>query len=171
MTAEGLTSVPSTIELKGPESELAKYSSIKADVPIEIKKDKNGNEKYQATVSLDTPNFVTANPPQLTVTYTLSSGLVSLELKCPVHVADSSNREYEVIPPELPVTVEVPESLSRDRKYLDKLQAFVTPPTMAIGEEKVLKPRFQKPEGMIIPGSSRHIVTVRYLGDPEEKNL
>lgn len=146
LKVENVTINPSPIILKGPETKLNELSSLE----ISIRPDpKVVGEKVTTAIPLDTPNFVTAKPASVNVSYTVTSGREEILVNCPIRIAGDAGDYYEVYPPSIPVRVGVPEALQNDAQYLEGLQGTVAPPSdMQVGETRKLHPYIRWPAGM-----------------------
>lgn len=158
LVAEEVGVDPPTVTLRGPENTLKEYPFITLRIPLDASKP-NGD----TFLTLDTPNFVTAEPNRVRVRYKITSNNVQLTRACKVAIAlNGANEQYEIKPPTVDVTVEVPESLEKSENFLQKLRLSVLPPDMRPGESRKLKIRTSLPDGMSLISLSEPEVTVTH---------
>lgn len=147
LTVDNVATFPSTVTLRGPETKVSDLTFLEVHIPVDSQTTGRVIEK---TMTLDTPSLVTASPASVVVRYTVTSARIVISRKCPISIMGDVEHHYEVKPHELTVLVEVPEALSNNKEYLGKLEATVVPPPLAVGGSKMVKVRFQTPEGMTL---------------------
>lgn len=162
LTIEKVSVKPGNVILKGPEKALENYSVI----PVKIRADAKSSIGTQINkiISLDTPSLITANPSQVEVSYTVTSGRTVVTRQCPIIVAGDSSHAYETDPAELTMRVEVPDALAKDNNYLKQLTVTVVPPDMTTGQSLRLRPRYNFPEGMSLATIPDREITVTKVG-------
>lgn len=148
LTFSSINVNPGQVKIIGPEKKISDLNEIK--VYIRPNANTSGTEQVEY-VKLDTPNLVTADPPIVKVTYTITSGRKVISRKYQINIEDDTQHVYIVKPSEVEVMVEVPDALSRNTKYLNQLSLeVVPPPQLKDGESKSLKVRMRIPEGMTV---------------------
>lgn len=145
LTVEKITVNPSTVVVRGPEAKVNQIPYL--DVTIRPNP-QIVNKAQDETLTLDTPNFVTAMPPAVRVQFQITSGRAVIDVTCPIKVAGDVADMYEVQPSVLNLKAEVPEALQKDAAYLKQLAGTVAPPALKPGESRRMKPRIAWPEGM-----------------------
>ncbi|MDE5831880.1 MAG: YbbR-like domain-containing protein [Desulfovibrio sp.] len=147
LTIENLSVIPSTVVLKGPEKTLAGISFL----PVVVRPDPKITGQVQTLEpTLDTDNFVTADPSRVKVQFIITSERVAVTRDVPVTIAGDLQDHYEINPAFIKLVIEVPEALSKDVKYIQQCRATVAPPPMEEGKEKTLPITIVTPEGMKI---------------------
>lgn len=158
LTVENMSVVPATVILRGPESVISSMSNVAANIKLDPKL---ANTKVEQNITLDTPSLVTATPPSVRVSYTITSKRTMVSRTCRISVETDSKHHYTVTPSEITVLAEVPAALAKSPSYLGQLEVSVVPPAMEIGESKKVKPSFRLPEGMTLLNPPTDDVTLR----------
>lgn len=154
---ERLQSIPPLVTVRGPESIVANMKSL----PITIKLDPTAPAgEYNLTLPLDTPSLVSAHPPTVRVSYSITSTRKQLTLERPITIDAANKKNYNASPASLLLYVEVPEALARNSVYLNKATVNVTPPPLEAGESATAPVRFDLPEGMSLVAPQAADITV-----------
>ncbi|MDR3357862.1 MAG: YbbR-like domain-containing protein [Desulfovibrio sp.] len=152
---------PSTVVLRGPEKIVAGISSLPVTITLDPRA---AGSRVKESITLDTPDFVTAVPSAVQVQYAITSGRTTLSRRCRIALVTGNSRLYEVSPAEVTVFVEVPEALSKNSKYLNQLEVSAVPPQLAPGQKAKTDLRLRLPEGMTVL-TPPDAVTVTRKGD------
>lgn len=156
LVAEEIGVTPTMVTVRGPESKVANMSELVLKIPLDATKLEDDR-----WLTLDTPSYVTADPNRVHVRYKITSTMVQLTRSCKISIAQKGvNAKYEIEPPSIDVTVEVPEILEKSASYLAGLELSVLPPDLNPGESRKLKVRTRVPEGMKLISLSQDEVTV-----------
>ncbi len=157
LTVENAKVTPATVTLRGPESIIQGISHVPATIMADPKA---AGSTVHLTITLDTPSLVTAVPPTVKVQYSITSGRTAVDQRCKVEISAENPRLYKVEPDELTLSVEVPEALAKNARYLGQLEATVSPPDLDEGESSQVEVRFRLPEGMTLLSPGTEEVTV-----------
>lgn len=161
VTIENNSQNISSIVLRGPESKLESFREITARVRPNL----NDSKPQSEEITLDTPNFVTAIPPKITIKFLVTTPTKDIEYETRVKVAGDSGARYEITPDVFKTAVKVPESLSGNAKYLSQFTATVVPPPMRLDETLTVPVNFNVPEGMQIREYPFREVTLKKIKD------
>ncbi|MDR1776423.1 MAG: YbbR-like domain-containing protein [Desulfovibrio sp.] len=166
LTVGDLTMKPPAVLLRGPERVITGISSL----PVTVKLDpRSAGTPVEDQIILDTPSLVTAIPSSVRVEYTITSGRKRLSRSCKVNLIAENSRLYEVEPTEITVSVEVPEGLSDNTRYLNQLEASVVAPKLEPGQKARMAPRLRLPDGMTVVGPAPAEVTVTRKIEPKNE--
>ena len=157
LTVENAKVIPATVTLRGPESVVQTISHVPATIMADPKA---AGSTVHVTMTLDTPSLVTAVPPTVKVQYSITSGRTAVDQRCKIEVSAENPRLYKVEPEELILSVEVPDALAKNARYLGQLEATVSPPDLDEGESSRVEVRFRLPEGMTLLNPGTEEVTV-----------
>lgn len=146
LTVEEGNVFPSNVILRGPEETISKMSEL----PLVVKVDpKEVGINEVKNMLLNTPSFVSADPPSVRVKYIVTSGREKINRYYRIDIVGDNSSQYEISPKDLFLELEVPEALTKDSKYLKQLRVTVVPPDMAPGQTVKLKPQITNvPDGM-----------------------
>lgn len=157
LTVENAKVIPATVTLRGPESVVQEITHVPATIMADPKA---AGSTVHLTITLDTPSLVTAVPPTVKVQYSITSGRTAVDQRCKVEISAENPRLYKVEPDELTLSVEVPDALAKNARYLGQLEATVSPPDLDEGESRQVEVRFRLPEGMTLLSPGTEEVTV-----------
>ena len=157
LTVENAKVTPAMVTLRGPESVVQEISHVPATIMADPKA---AGSTVHLTITLDTPSLVTAVPPTVKVQYSITSGRTAVDQRCKVEISAENPRLYKVEPDELTLSVEVPDALAKNARYLGQLEATVSPPDLDEGESRQVEVRFRLPEGMTLLSPGTEEVTV-----------
>lgn len=163
LRVDGVSTSPSSVTIKGPESIVADISYLRLIVPLDPKA---AGTKVDQMMKLDTPNLVTATPSAVRVQYTMTSGRTAVTLRRRVAVSASEPEHYLVEPAEVDVTVEVPDALAKNSSYLAKLAVTAAPPELKPGESARVRLNYRLEDSMTQLPPLTEEVTVTRRGNP-----
>lgn len=147
----------SVVTVRGPESTIANMR----DLPLVIHLDPQASDKpVEETKILATPNFVTAIPPSVKISYKLPGTREVIPRVCPVQLIGKDAKDYTVEPPEFSLFVELPKNLTNNEKYLKKMRLTVPIPDLEPLEHKEIKVNVELPDGMSLTTPFNKDVTV-----------
>ncbi len=148
LTVENVVVTPPQVILTGPESVLSEISSLRLPVIVDPKA---AGMSVDQTLPLDSPGLVTVNPKSVRVSYTITSGRISLERKYRIQVTSEKPSDYVVEPREIQLKVEVPEALVKSSSYLSSLKVSAIPPVdIKPGVRTEVDLHYRIPDGMTL---------------------
>ncbi|MBE6442144.1 MAG: YbbR-like domain-containing protein [Desulfovibrio desulfuricans] len=157
LTVENVSVTPAAVLLRGPERIISEITGV----PLVIMLDpKAAGSTVRRTIALDTPSLVTPVPASVKVQYTITSGRTVVTRRCKVEFAGGPRRQYELVPQEIDVMVEVPEALAKNSRYLNEMEVSVALPDIPPGESAKTPLHFKLPEGMTLLNPLAEEVTV-----------
>ena len=166
MTPEGMSIVPSTVVIKGPEATVSEMPFVEFRLDIDPNQAPGTVTK---PVDLDMPLLVTATPSSVNVTYTLKDRRTELTRRVRVALDGRKPEDYLVEPAEIIVVVDVPESQASNANWLAKLGVIATPPALEPGERSKVPLTFRPPDGMTVLSPAKAEVTVTRRGAPARR--
>lgn len=140
-----VTSTPSVVLVRGPESQVNALHEIELSVPLNLIAPAG---QYSFLGPLDVPSLITVTPGAARVQYTVISDRVALDLPVPVVVNVQDRRSYTPNPRTVTLKVELPEALSKNTNYLGRARVLATPPPIVPGESAKAQAQPDIPEGM-----------------------
>lgn len=158
LTVDGMTVVPSSVVVRGPESLVGSMRHVNLNIPLDPSAAAGIHSQMFA---LDLPSLVTATPGAVKVEYTITSVRKELVLQRDVQIDAPDKRNYSVVPGTVSLRVEMPEALFRNNAYLNRVRVTVTPPTMQGGSSVQVPVHMEFPDGMrlVEPGQASVTVT------------
>lgn len=157
---------PAVVAVRGPESIVSGMTEV--TLPVRVDVQSAGHAEYK-DVPLPLPQLVTARPSAVTVEYTITSSRATISRDYPVRLEAVNKEEYTLSPENLPVLVELPESLLKSPSYLRKLDVYVLPPPLEPGQSVETVVRYRPPEGMVIQSPSVRTVRVSRRPLPQQE--
>ncbi len=150
---------PNNVLLRGPNNTVQNINNI----PLKVRMDpKVKPGTYTQVEPLDIAQaYVIARPNSVSVTYTVLSERKSLDFTKQIHIESHQPHNYVVEPKNLPIQVEVPESLIYNSSYLSGIRLSVTPPLLEIDESTLVPLNVTLPEGMTLVESLPKVVTIK----------
>lgn len=150
----------STVTLRGPESVV--MGEACDAVVVRVSPDPLAPGSGDQIVQLYTPSFVTATPASVRIHYTITLIKETISRRCNVHIAQDATRHYSVEPKDVELKVEVPQSRTKSKNYLDGIKASAVPSAMEPGESKMVKVDIELPEGAkLVSVSPREVKVTR----------
>lgn len=157
LTVDAITVTPPSITVRGPESLVGSMRNVNLTIPI----DPTAAAGIHSQVfALDLPSLVTATPGAVKVQYTITSGRKEVLLQRDIVVDAADRRKYTVSPGSITLRVEVPEALSKNTAFLNKVRLTVTPPAMQTGSSELVTVYVETPDGMQLLDPVHSSVTV-----------
>lgn len=157
LTVDAITVTPPSILVRGPESLVGSMRNVNLNIPL----DPNAAAGIHSQVfALDLPSLVTAIPGAVKVQYTITSGRKEVLLQRDIVVDTPDRRKYTVKPSSITLRVEVPEALSKNTAFLNRIRLTVTPPTMQAGSSELVTVYVETPDGMQLLDPVQSSVTV-----------
>lgn len=141
---ENLTVKPSMVTIRGPESTINQHPDIRLVIHLDPKA---ADVIVDETKILDTPSFVTANPPSVRVGFRITSGREVIPRICTIELAGKNTANYKVEPEELTLLVEVPKLMVKDESYLKKIKLVASIPQLEPGASQSMPIRAELPDG------------------------
>jgi len=143
LKAKNLHVNPASVSVRGPESVIRRIGSLKLDVPLEPA----ASGKYQLQLSVNTPAQVTAAPSTVLVRYDIAGTRALVELERVPQLDVKTSQPYRITPQKVALTVELPEELLTDKRYLEKIRVVVNVQDIPRLGSDELTPFVELPEG------------------------
>jgi hypothetical protein len=150
LKAGNLYATPASVSVRGPESVIRKISALKLDVPLEPAV----TGDYQLSLSVSTPPQVTATPGTVLVRYSIAGKHARVELERAPFLDAQTPRPYRITPQKVSLTVELPEGLTGNKSYLEKIRVVVNVKDLPPSGSGEAKPSVELPEGARLVGIS-----------------
>lgn len=161
VTISDVVLTPASVSIWGPESVVSEISNL--PLLIEVDPQASGTT-VQQSLTVDAPGLVTVTPKNIRVSYAVTSKRVTVTHKYRIAVSSENANAYAVLPREITLTVEVPESLAKNQHYLSDLKIDVVPPVaMKAGEETIVQVHYRVPDGMIVLQPKMDNVTIKRI--------
>ncbi|MDR2573235.1 MAG: YbbR-like domain-containing protein [Desulfovibrio sp.] len=158
---------PPAVVLRGPERVVSGISSLPVTITLDPRA---AGSRVTENITLDTPNFVTSSPPVVQVKYAITSGRAVLSRQCRINLIAENSRLYDVSPEEVTISVEVPEALSKNSRYLNQLEVSAIPPKLESGQKAKAILQFRVPEGMTVLNPPLEEVIITRKGESKPQN-
>lgn len=164
LTVTGVNVHPGTVIVRGPETVISEMRDLPLVISLDPREEGTSEPK---TLVLDTPSLVSATPPSVRVSYTVTSSRDTVSRFFPVEIDNGNSGEYEISPKDLYLVVEVPFALVNNQEYLDELKITVVPHDMEPNQTVKLKPNIKLGAGMVILNRKAiPEISVTKIGEP-----
>ena len=160
LKAENLSVSPASVSVRGPESVIRQIHSLGLDVPLEP--GVTGN--YQLSLPVNMPAQVTVTPNTVLARYNIAGKRVLVELERTPLWDTNSAQPYQIAPPKVGLTVELPEGLMRDKSYLEKIRVLIHVKDLPLADSGEVKPAVELPEGARLMDISPAVLSVTKNG-------
>ncbi len=157
LKAENLRTIPAGVTIRGPESVVKKVNSLSLEVPIDPQSEV-GEREFTRPVAA--PPQVSCSPGVVQVRYSISGirGQLDVERTPAVNVRNAQN--YHVVPGKVQLRVELPETLTTNKAYLDKIRVVLDVQSVPPGGRRIIKASVELPEGARLLGITPTTLTV-----------